>query len=691
MNKVIIFGGTTEGRRLAQTLAKKEVFCVYCVATDYGKDPIEESEYIEVRTGRLDSTAMVEMFECEQPDGIIDATHPFATAVKTEIEDALFRYITVPFYRLLRAEDNVDVSGCTFFDSALDVARALENTTGKVFLTTGSKELPVFCQSESLRERIIARVIPNIESLEICKEQGLKGSQIIAMQGPFSKAMNVAFLKESGASILVLKEGGQASGEAERIEAAGALGIKCFVIRRPQEKVEGLTFDQVRDKLFNLFRIDYSDDLEETDEVTSAMPEQGFDNKINVILAGFGMGPASQTREVLEAIEEADYIFGAPRMLVGFDSKAKKYPHYLAEDIVPILQQIAIDLKYGTKNVVILLSGDTGFYSGAAKLGKALDELNFCKTRILPGISSISAIAARAKENWQDGEILSTHGIKESTWKLQVLNGALHNKKTFVITSGAKDVRIIGEMLVSAEKEYGIRFKIFVGTNLYTDERVEWLTSDKCASFNRDGLVTILIKNDNVIPKILAPSLLDSQFIRDKVPMSKEEIRALSVCKLQPTKNAVIYDIGSGSGSVAVELALLDPSVKVFAVEIKPEACSLIKKNIEKFSASNIELVEGAAPDVIRDLPAPTHVFIGGSGGRLEDILSELISRNTHIRIVINAVTLETISEINNVLKKFEIDDADIVQVTVSKSKKAGEYSLMQGQNPVYIVSFGVN
>lgn len=688
MNKVIIFGGTTEGRRLAETLAKQDILCVYCVATEYGKEPIEESHCIQIHAGRMDSSSMLELYECEQPDAIVDATHPFAQAVKTEIENSLFRYKTVPFYRLAREEESVDVSNCSFFDNALDCARALENTTGTIFLTTGSKELPVFCQSEDLKERIVARVIPNSESLEICKEQGLKGSQIIAMQGPFSKAMNVAFLKEAKASILVMKEGGHASGEAERIEAANVLGIKCFVIRRPEEKIGGMSFEQVKEKLFNLFRIEYHPDEPEY----KPLPEpEDADNKIFVTLAGFGMGPASQTREVLQVIEEADYIFGAPRMLVGFESKAKKYPFYLAADIVPCLEKIGLDLKYGTKKAVVLLSGDTGFYSGAEKLSLALEELPFCKVKILPGISSISALAAKAKENWQDAIILSTHGISEAIWRPNLAEAAAHSRKTFVITAGAKDVRVIGELLVSLEKDLGLKYKVFVGTNLYTDEKTEWLTADKCCNFNRDGLVTLLIKNEGFIPKKLVPGLPDSDFLRDKVPMSKEEIRALSICKLQVCKGACVYDIGSGSGSVAVELGLLDSSVKVYAVELKQEACQLIKKNIDKFMLGNVELIEGAAPDVIRDLPAPTHVFIGGSGGRLEDILLELISRKKHIRIVINAVTIETISEINNVLKKFKIDDADIVQVAVSKSKKAGDYSVMQGQNPVYIVSFGVN
>ena len=125
-------------------------------------------------------------------------------------------------------------------------------------------------------------------------------------------------------------------------------------------------------------------------------------------------------------------------------------------------------------------------------------------------------------------------------------------------------------------------------------------------------------------------------------------------------------------------------------------ACSLLwnftvfLKNIRKFGVSNVNLIEGAAPEALDNLPIPTHVFIGGSGGRLEEIIEKLRIYNSPIRIVINAVTLETICEINTVLRKYEIEDADIVQVAVAKAKHAGDYSVMQGHNPVYIASFNI-
>ncbi len=684
MNKVVIFGGTTEGRMLAETLADNDVICIYCVATEYGREPIDESSSIHIHSGRMDAEMMVKLYECERPDAIIDATHPYAEVVKAEIDASVSKYERVPFFRIAREEDDLDLRDCTFFESAEGCAKALESTSGTVFLTTGSKELAAFCKNESLRERLVARIIPNEESLEICKTQGLKGNQIVAMQGPFSKRMNVALLKEYQAEILVLKESGKAGGELERIEAARACSARCFIIKRPNTNINAFTYQQVLEHLFKKF------DIKPVEVKESLKDAIKVDTKLDVTLAGFGMGFATLTEEVKRAIEEADYIFGAPRMIVGVDTKAKKYPYYLAKDIVPCLTEIAAGISLATKKAVVLFSGDTGFYSGATKLEKALLDLNYCKVRISPGISSISALAAKAKVNWQGANIFSTHGIKLEEWLPQLIQAARFSERTFIITSGAKDVRLIGEKLMELESQYDFRYRIFVGTNLYNDEKLEWLTPEKCSNFDKDGLCTVLVINENYRNKTLAPGITDEEFIRENVPMSKEEIRALSICKLRPCKNAIIYDVGSGSGSVAVELGLLDSSINVYAVELKHEACELIEKNVCKHNLFNVSVVEGTAPEALEGLPVPTHVFIGGSAKRLDEIITHLESFNSQIRIVINAVTFETIAEINMMLKNHGIENADIVQVSVSKAKKAGEYHVMQGQNPVYVVSFNI-
>lgn len=680
MKKAIIFGGTTEGRNLAKKLISAGVSVIYSVATEYGLEPVKGEKGLDVRIGRMDSNMMAGLFKEENPDVVIDATHPFAEIVKNQIDTALFLSQSIPFIRILRENSEIDYSGCTFFDDALECAKALENTEGNILLTTGSKELAVFCENQQVRSRIIARVIPSVESLDICTQNGLTGKQIIAMQGPFSLMMNRAQIKETRANVLVLKNSGKGSGEAERIEAAKLEGIKCFVINRPTIKAEGKSFKEALDELENIL---------ETKLTENGFSEITPDVKIHITLASFGMGFGSITEEVMAAVDKADIIFGAPRMLSTIECKAKKYPYYLAKDILPVLNEKAGEITYGTINAVVLFSGDTGFFSGTKKLYDNLKNDGRYSINILPGISSISALSARLKESYEDAIIMSTHGIDEAIWQPRLIEAVKYSKKVFTLTSGGRDVRIIGELLQDLERNFNIKFEIWAGFNLYSDEKLVCMNSTKCSMAAYDGLCVLLIKNKNPLFKRLAPGLSDEEFLRNKTPMSKEEIRALSICKLGITRDAIVYDIGGGSGSVSVEIGLLASSINVYTIEFKEDACKLIRENISKQGLKNVHLIEGVAPDALDTLPTPSHVFIGGSGGRLKEILKTLQAKG-HPRVVINAVTLETIAEVNSILKYFEIKDADVVQVSISKAKTVGDYNVMQAQNPVYVVTFTV-
>ena len=190
--------------------------------------------------------------------------------------------------------------------------------------------------------------------------------------------------------------------------------------------------------------------------------------------------------------------------------------------------------------------------------------------------------------------------------------------------------------------------------------------------------------------KQITPGISDSQFIRGQVPMTKEEVRVLSICKLHLCENSIVYDIGSGTGSVAAEIARLSEKIKVYAIETKPEAVSLIKENVQKFGLKNIEVVESLAPAGLEKLPAASHAFIGGTKGHFKEILSTLYQINPAMRIVVNAVTLESISNIQKVLLNLSIN-YECLQMSFSRSEKAGSYHLMKAENPIYIFSFNLN
>ncbi|WP_366924616.1 precorrin-6Y C5,15-methyltransferase (decarboxylating) subunit CbiT [Metallumcola ferriviriculae] len=185
--------------------------------------------------------------------------------------------------------------------------------------------------------------------------------------------------------------------------------------------------------------------------------------------------------------------------------------------------------------------------------------------------------------------------------------------------------------------------------------------------------------------KKAVPGIPDHEFMRGEVPMTKEEIRVISLAKLALERHHVLYDIGAGTGSVTVEAALLMPEGKVFAIEEKESAGELIQRNAAQYSLENVQLVPGKAPGCLEGLPAPDRVFIGGSGGQLQTIietLAELLPEGG--RIVINAVTLETTYQAVNLMEMNGFT-VDAVSLSLSKMKKAGKVHMWQALNPVTI------
>lgn len=190
----------------------------------------------------------------------------------------------------------------------------------------------------------------------------------------------------------------------------------------------------------------------------------------------------------------------------------------------------------------------------------------------------------------------------------------------------------------------------------------------------------------------------DEWFIRGDVPMTKSEVRAVSVSKLELTSKSVLLDIGAGTGSVSIEALLTTPVKEVYAFEKNGEAVRLFEQNREKaeISGERLKMVQGTVPETLcrfaGSLVLPeelvTHAFIGGTSGRMEEVMAVLLSMNPYMRIVINVIALETLAQVTELLQKRRID-ADIISVQVSRAKKAGQYHLMQGQNPVYVISFG--
>lgn len=664
MKETVIFAGTTEGRRLSEILSREAIKHTLCVATKYGEEVLQNTPYLNINCERMNEEEMREFFIANRFAAVFDATHPYAREVTLNIKEAAQK-TGIPYYRIKRDVSGKEYSNIRFFDDVKSAAEALSETNGNILLTTGSKELAEFAR-EGIKERIYARVIPGEESIRICEENGIKGSHIIAMQGPFSQGLNEAIIDEFNISVLVTKQSGSVGGYDEKINAALSRNITVFVIGC--ESQDGMS---LKEACLEIGRI--------------AGKNIDFKKKINIKLAGIGPGDnGAITREVQSALNSSDIYMGAERMLENIRHNAEKYPYYKAAEIIPFIKEIAKkeSLKEET-DITILFSGDTSFYSGATSLYKELKELKELEDaeinlQILPGISSLSYMCSKLGISFDELNVYSLHGKRIDNLTRKIAS----TEKMFLLLSGVKDVNRLGECIGKAS----LNCDIYLGYRLsYEDEKISLLSAAECVELTEEGLYSCVILNREPVKKSLTCGMSDEEFIRGKVPMSKEEIREVSICKLGLKNNSVLYDIGSGTGSVAVECAALSDDIKVYAVECNEEAIELIKANKNKFMLENIEVIKAMAPEGLKELPKATHAFVGGSRGNLKEILMTLKEMNPEMKVVINAISLETIGELSRVLKEIDGIQSDIVQIQVSRSDEVGSYHLMKAQNPVYI------
>lgn len=651
MCKICVFAGTAEGRDLVSLLTDRGVAVTACVATEYGASLLPSSPLLTVSAKRLNEEEMEALFRQERFDLVADATHPYAPAVTENVAAACAETGT-EYLRILR-ETSRDASDGIVVPDAKAAAEFLAGTEGNVLLTTGSKDLPVFAAVPGASERLYARVLPLEDSIAACRAAGLSGAHILAMQGPFSREMNEATLRAVSARWLVTKESGSAGGFEEKAEAAREAGAGLVVIGRPDQR-PGLGYSKAAEEICRRF---------------------GLKREAFVALAGIGPGGAgTATEDVRRAVSEADCLIGAGRML-DFAPPGKPVFEAIAPEAVA--GYISEHTEY--TRFAVLLAGDTGFYSGARRL---LPMLADCRVEILPGVSSLSFFAAKLGTSWEDVVPVSLHGRD-----LDAAAAVRAHRRVFLLTGGKNDVSSVLRALDGA----GLGdVRVSVGERLsYPDEKITSGAAKDLMAGTYAPLSVILAENPDPEPAFL-PGLPDEAFTRGGedgavVPMTKSEVRAVSLSKLRPTEDAVSWDVGAGTGSVSVELARLSPRGRVYAVEKKEAALALLEENRRRFGAGNLEIVPGTAPEACQALPAPTHVFVGGASGNLRGILELALQKNPRARIVVTAVTLETAAEVTGLLKVLPLASSETVLLQAARDRKAGPYHLMAGQNPVWI------
>ena len=395
---------------------------------------------------------------------------------------------------------------------------------------------------------------------------------------------------------------------------------------------------------------------------------------MNVTLIGMGSGqPENLTLQGLAALRQADLILGARRLLAVLPAGCteNRAAAYRPDEVAELLQ------TSGAENAVLVYSGDTGFYSGASSMIEKLEALGV-RARVLPGLSSIQLLAAALGRPWQGWNLVSAHGRT-----CDPVAECMQGRPTFFLTGGSEDPATLCAQL--AAEGFG-DVQGVVGQCLGTPEEKLFRGSVKELAAGRfNSLSVLLVEAAEVLPR-RAPGLPDEAFERGDVPMTKQEVRAAVLAKLAVRPEDILWDVGAGTGSVSVELALAAPRGRVYAVECRPEGCALIKANREKFRTRNLVLVEGLAPDALSDLPAPDAVFIGGSKGSLAAIVDAALDKNPDARICVSAIALESLSAAVAALTA-KGRTVQVSQIAVSRAKAVGGLHLMMAQNPIYLIT----
>lgn len=391
---------------------------------------------------------------------------------------------------------------------------------------------------------------------------------------------------------------------------------------------------------------------------------------MKVYIIGIGMGSErTMTSEALEAVKKADVLIGARRMVEPFRDMGKPvFEEHRSAEIVRYIKES------GCKCAAVLMSGDCGFFSGAKKLSELLTDI---ETEFICGISSPVYFLSKLQKEWSDCNFVSLHGKNGN-----VVRSVCAHEKTFFLLGGDVTAANICKKLC----DYGKGdISVYIGEELgYPNEKITVGKACELTEYSAIGLSVLLTENPEHEHHIQC-GIDDEKFVRGKVPMTKKEIRANVVTGLEIGKNDVCWDIGCGTGSVSVEMALMCENGTVHSVDKNSEAIALTVENSRKFGCDNIDAIEGDAAEIVKELPVPDCVFIGGSGGEMESIIQIGLEKNRNMRLTITAVSLETLSECISIFDKFDLE-AEITQISVTRTRKIVKHTMMSAENPIFII-----
>lgn len=385
-------------------------------------------------------------------------------------------------------------------------------------------------------------------------------------------------------------------------------------------------------------------------------------------IIGAGLGQTRfLTKEAEHALETSNIVLTTSR-LAQLSAKATICPyHKLAEKAI----------RAQAENVALLVSGDVGFFSMARELRKKLQP--YGTVELCCGISSMQYFFAKLGIAYNDTLCArSLHGRAGN-----ILGAVSYHPQVFILTGGEHTPASVCQTLCKA----GLGgLTVHVGESLGSvQERIISGAAYRLVAQTYDDLTVMLIENPQYVHSW--EPVRDTMFQRGKVPMTKEEIRwaALGYLAVQPTDT--VWDIGAGTGGMTIALARRASDGLVYAVERNPLAIALLEENRKKLGGYNIQVVAASAPEGLERLPRPDCIFIGGSDGHLQEILSLAKEKNPLVRVVVTAISLETLQEGQKALCELDFDDVSVSQIASTRGKTVGSHTLMLANNPVFLLS----
>jgi precorrin-6Y C5,15-methyltransferase (decarboxylating) len=399
-------------------------------------------------------------------------------------------------------------------------------------------------------------------------------------------------------------------------------------------------------------------------------------SKVYIIGVG-ASGATSLLPEVRPLIERAGIVLGGERLLTMFPS--------LTGQKITIrnnLSEVAdlIKRNLGDKRIVVLASGDPGFHGIARYLTRELDKGT---VEIIPNVSAMQLAFARIKESWDDATLTSVHSkpIK------RIADIVRANHKIGIFTDDNHTPSEIAKVL----QELGIEnCRAHVCQDLGTPKESN-VATDLYSLIGKDfsplNVLILLRKRQETIPQPLLGIPEESFLQKREGCITKLEVRAISLAKLALTENSIVWDIGAGSGAISIEASFLASRGSIFAIEKSADAVEIIKENMRRFGRHNTKVIQASAPDQLEELPAPDAIFIGGSGGRMAEILLAAgVRLKAEGRLVVNLVTLETLHRTIEALQTggfmFEV-----TLVNIARGKEISRLTRLEALNPIFVLT----